>query len=327
MATNTLTGRDNLLGAAQLTHNDDMISVANVLDESNPFVQDAPLQEAISIESHVIARTTALPTASLVKVGNGWDSSIGTYQQAREAMAMIKARYQCPKDVMRLQPKPAAYRAQRERDAVEGMAQGFANTLIGSSTKAAPESFDGLLYRYNTLSTSRTSYVVSNGGSDTGTLTSIWFVQWSPSRVYLIYPRGSTNIGITKEDKGEQFVDGDNSKKLWAYVTEFAWDVGLAVEDTRSVKRLCNIDTTLTDTYTVDEDKIIQILNNFRGNDQVYMYCNETVFTQLDILAKDKTNVRYEPGEPFGRKGNVMTFRGVPVKVCDAIGDTESTVS
>lgn len=325
MPTNTLTSRDNLLVAAQMTHNNETIDVANVLDEINPFVQDAPVQEAIDITSHVVARTTSLPSASFVKVGNGWDVSLGMYSQSRESMAFIKTRYQCPEDVMRLQPSPAKYRSQRERDAVEGMSQGFANALISGNTITTPEKFNGLLIRYNALSTTRTSYVVSNGSAHAANTTSIWFIQWSPSKVYLIYPRGSANVGINKQDKGLVFTTGDDGKNLWAYITEFAWDVGLCVEDTRSVKRLCNIDTVLTDTYTIDEDKIIQILNNFRGNDQIYMYGNETVQTQLDILAKDKGNVQYLPDSPWGK--GILSFRGVPFKVCDAITDTETVVA
>lgn len=325
MATNTLTSRDNLVGAAQMTHNNDTISVANVLDEVNPFVQDAPIQEAIDITSHVFARTTALPSASFVKVGNGWDASLGTYSQSRESMAFIKARYQCPTDVMRLQPSPSKYRSQRERDHIEAMGQTFANQLISGSTITTPERFNGLEFRYGSLSTTRTSYVINNGNTAGSDNTSMWFIQWSPSKVYLIYPRGSTNVGITKADKGEIYTTGDDSKNLWAYVTEFAWDVGFAVEDTRSVKRLCNIDSVITETYTVDEDKIIQILNNFRGNEQIYIYCNEDVYTQLDILAKDKTNVQYLPDSPWGK--NILSFRGCPVKVCDAITSTESILT
>jgi len=332
MPTNTVTSGDNLVAAAQMTHNNETIDVANVLDEINPFVQDAPLQEAIDITSHVIARTTALPSATFIKVGNGWAASQGSYSQSRESIALLRARYQCPEEVMNLQPNPTKYRAQRERDQVEGMSQVFANQFISGSTITTPERFNGLELRYGSVSSSRTSYVVSNGNTTGSDNTSIWFIQWSPSRVYLIYPRGSENIGITKKDEGRQFVDGanasttnPNTQKLWAYVTEFKWDVGFCIEDTRSVKRLCNIDTVHTETHTLDEDKIIQILNNFRGNEQIYMYGNETVQTQLDILAKDKGNVQYLPDSPWGK--GITTFRGVPFKVCDAITDTEDIIS
>jgi len=323
--TNTVTTRDNLLAASQMTHNNETIDVANVLDEVNPFVQDAPMQEAIDITSHVIARTTQLPSAAFIVAGNGIDASLGTYSQAREQMALIRSRYKCAEDIMNLQPNPAKYRGQRERDNVEGMSQVFANQFISGSCATTPERFNGLEIRYGSLSTDRTSYVISNGNTTGSDNTSIWFVQWSPSRVYLIYPRGSKNVGIKKTDRGLIPTTGDNSKELFAYITDFAWDVGLCIEDTRCVKRLCNIDSVHTETYTLDDDKIVQILNNFRGNDQIFMYCNETVKTQLDLLAKDKGNVQYLPDSPWGK--GILTFRGVPVKVCDAITDSESIIT
>jgi len=99
----------------------------------------------------------------------------------------------------------------------------------------------------------------------------------------------------------------------------------LCIEDTRCVKRLANIDSVSTETYTLDEDKIITVRNNFNTPGTVYMYCNETVFTQLDILAKDKTNVHYGPDSPFGKPQ--MFFRDMPVRRCDAITDVEATLS
>ena len=134
-------------------------------------------------------------------------------------------------------------------------------------------------------------------------------------------------------DKGLTYTLGDNAStsaaqrnnQLWAYITEFAWDVGLCVEDTRCVKRLCNIDSVSTETNTLNEDYIIQIRNNFKTNDTIYMYCNETVFTQLQILAKDKTNVHWTENNPFGKPQ--LYFLDMPVRRCDAITNVEGVIS
>jgi hypothetical protein len=55
------------------------------------------------------------------------------------------------------------------------------------------------------------------------------------------------------------------------------------------------------------------------------MYCNETVFTQLQILAKDKTNVHWTENNPFGKPQ--MYFLDMPVRRCDAITNVEETVA
>ena len=336
-----INSRENLLLAARMTHNNEIIDVAEVLNETNDVIADAVVQRANDITSHVVSRRTALPTPTWVKVGNGWNASVGLVQQARETIGQLKARYQCPQDVMRLQPNPAKYRAQQERAYIEAMGQEFANTLVaGSATAEPPEEFDGLKARYNTLATTDSAYVANNGASSGGSssITSIWFIQWRPGGVYLIYPRNAEGGGIKKEDKGLTFTSGDNAvasttatqpnptNQLWAYITEFSWDVGLCIEDTRCVKRLANISTnSSTDSNTLDEDKIIECRNNFKTPGTIYMYCNETVFTQLQILAKDKTNVHWTENNPFGKPQ--MYFLDMPVRRLDAIATTEAVVS
>jgi hypothetical protein len=331
--------RENMLTAARMTQNQEIIDVAEVLNETNDIIQDAVVLRANDITSHVVSRRTALPAPSWVKVGEGWNATSGTIQQAREQIAQLKARYQCPDDVMRLQPNPAKFRMQQERPHIEAMGQEFANTMVaGSTTAGPPEEFDGLLARYNTLSTSKSAYVANNGATaGTGaTLTSIWFIQWRPGGVYLVYPRNATGGGIKKEDKGLVYTLSDsssntpsyepNNKQLWAHITEFSWDIGLAIEDTRAVKRLCNISTnSATDAATLDEDKIIETRYNYRTPGTIYMYVNETIFVQLMILAKDKSNVFWDTNNPFGKPQ--LMFHDMPVRRLDAINTTETIVT
>ena len=212
------------------------------------------------------------------------------------------------------------------------MGQEISNTLMGnvasgalSPLTAPPEEFAGFQYRLNALSTDTSKYVLNNGNTTGSDNTSIYFVQWRQDGVYLVYPRNMDGGGLKKQDKGLQRVNGDNSSALYAYETEFSWNTGLCVEDGRCVKRLANIDSVSGSSHTLDEDKIIQIRNNFKGNDTVYMYCNETVFTQLQILAKDKTNVHWTEQNPFGKPQ--MYFLDMPVRRCDAITNAEGILS
>lgn len=330
-----LNSRENLLLAARMTHNNEIIDVAEVLNETNDVIQDAYVTQANDITSHVVSRRTALPTPSWVKVGDGWNAGVGTLSQARETIGMLKSRYQCPADVMRLQPNKAKYRSQQERPHIEAMGQEFANTLFGnwsagSLTPNPPEEFISLSERYSSLGTTSSAYVADNGDSSAVNDTSIWFVQWGPGKVYMIYPRNSDTVGLRREDKGLVFTAGDNvtttqGNQLWAYVTEFSWDIGLCIEDTRCVKRLANIDSVYGQTYDLDENKIITVRNNFKTPGTVYMYCNETIYTQLQILAKDKTNVYWSENNPFGKP--IMYFIDMPVRRCDAITDVEGSLT
>jgi hypothetical protein len=343
MATETF-DRENLFTAARMTHNQEIIDVAEVLNETNDVIADATIQRANDITSHVISRRTALPTPTWNKVGDGWNAGTATVNQVRETIGMLKSRYQCPEDVMKLQPDKAKFRMQQERPHIEAIGQEFVNTLIGNwsagtLTANAPEEFDSLSTRFSSLSSAadiasgaaNASYVLDNGNGAGSDNTSIWFIQWGPGKVYLITPRNSDGTGIKKEDKGLTFTAGDNvtttqGNQLWAYITEFSWDVGLCVEDMRCVKRLANIDSVIGTTNSLDEDNIIQIRNNFKyTSGTIYMYCNETVFTQLEILAKDKANVHWTENNPFGKPQ--LYFQDMPVRRCDGITNAEAVLT
>ena len=336
MATKTFS-RENLLTAARMSHNQEIIDVAEVLNETNDVISDIHVEQGNDITSHVVSRRTALPTISWVKVGNGWNATTGLVQQARETIGMMKARYLCPADVMSLQPNPAKYRMQQERGYIEAMGQEFTNTLFyggmdptGPTLAPVPEEFDGLTTRYPDLGTTRPLYVANNGDSSASDDTSVWLAQWGPGKAYLVYPRNSGQAGIKKEDKGLVYTAGDNvtttqGNQLWAYITEFSWDVGLCIEDGRAIKRVANISSVSGDTWTLDEDKLIEARNNFNTPGMIYMYCNETIFTQLQILAKDKNNVHWTETNPFGKPQ--LYFLDMPVRRCDAIRNDEASLT
>jgi hypothetical protein len=343
MATKSITDRENLLNVTRMTNNNETLDVAEVLNETNEVIEDAIVQQSTDMTSHVFSRRTALPSVSWVKMGNGWNATTGTLNQVREELGQLKARFLAPQDIMDIQPNPAKYRMQQERGYIESMGQELSNTLFGnfsagslSPTVNPPEEFAGFQYRYNSLSTDDSNYVINNGNTTGSDNTSIWFVQWGAGKTYLISPRNAPG-GLEKVDKGLQLVSGDNSvastsatqnnptNQLWAFITEFGWRVGLAIEDTRTTKRLANIDSVAGSTFTLDVDKIIQIQNNFKSRDMVSMYTNETVFTQLDILAKDKTNVFWSENNPFGRPQ--LFFRNSPIRRTDAISNDEGILT
>ena len=54
------------------------------------------------------------------------------------------------------------------------------------------------------------------------------------------------------------------------------------------------------------------------------IYCNRTVRTYLDLQAMNKTNVLLQLREFNGMV--VTSFRGIPIKTCDALLNTEARV-
>ena len=56
--------------------------------------------------------------------------------------------------------------------------------------------------------------------------------------------------------------------------------------------------------------------------EQKQIYCNRTVATWLDIQAMNKSNMLLKIDEFDGKPRT--TFRGIPIRVCDQILNTEA---
>jgi hypothetical protein len=54
------------------------------------------------------------------------------------------------------------------------------------------------------------------------------------------------------------------------------------------------------------------------------IYCNRIIRTYLDIQAVNKTNVLLRLEEWEGKA--ITTFRGIPIRTCDALLSTEATI-
>jgi len=330
MATNQPRAAASLLGLArQIDPDGNIATIAEVLDEAMPIFVDAPMLRSNGITYHRITRRTALPAPTWTKINSGITPTRGRTQQVDEEIGTLEARCEIDERLLDIAPDPAKFRANENRPFIEGIAQEFGNTFVAGSRTSSPEEFDGLETRYSAIDSTSDYQTVFNNGETTGsTNTSMWFVQWGPNTVHLIYPRNSSTIGITQENMGREpvFESGSTTAKFYAWVTRFILKVGLAVHDVRCIKRVANINASFSDAQSLDDDVIVQAINEFPMQARaVVAYCNRDVQTQLDILAKDKTNVFYTPDGPFGRPQ--MHFRGIPVHRLDAITSTESIIS
>lgn len=116
---------------------------------------------------------------------------------------------------------------------------------------------------------------------------------------------------------GEQYAFDKNGKRFRAMITEFGWDVGVALYDPQRVVRIANIDSMkLSKKNTTGPDLIdlmIQALERLPDEQQgrVAFYMNDNVRSFLARQIVNKDNVMLSMDEVAGRK--CMTFRGVPI--------------
>jgi hypothetical protein len=165
---------------------------------------------------------------------------------------------------------------------------------------------------------------------------------------YGIFPKGS-KAGLTFEDKGDVVPGFDsNSNRFEAYTSFFKWQCGLVVEDWRYNVRICNIDTTTSGLQGSSPPDLFQFMSKavvrlptmskrVSGITETdapdepapgispAFYVNRSIREYLDIQAIRDKNVLLTPKEYAGEP--VVEFRGVPIRVCDALTTTETALT
>jgi hypothetical protein len=323
-ATKTVRSQLTLIELGKRTNNGNLITIAEVMDETNDILKDAPMIEANQATGHLITRRNSLPTGTFRKLNGGVSAEASSTTQLTEPMFMLDALSKVDEKLVKLAPDPISFRNGEDMAFVEGLAQSIADTLIYGNMGTYPERINGIATRYNELSYDN----VYNGGGSGSDLTSIFIIQWDPVwGCHLIYPRGSKSMGVEAIDMGVELVDDSDSNPFRAYRTYFTSNMGLAIHDDRCVARICNIETAVGAAANIfDEDILIRALRNLphQGKGAV-IYANRTILAQMDIRSKDKANVNYGTGDIYGVP--TTTFRGVPVRQVDAILNTETALT
>jgi hypothetical protein len=320
MATLNAYSRMTLAELASRTNNGNVIEIAEILNKSNPIFTDMLFREANSSIGDKISRRLSLPAGTWRRVNQGVAVEASQTQDVIEGIGLLEARSEIDKEIVDLSGDPVNYRRTEDMAFVEGLGQTAATALFYGNVNSDPEQFNGLATRLAALETNR---VFSAGGSGSD-LTSVYVVKWGPQYCYGIYPKGS-NVGLDMEDLGVGDALDGNGLKYRAYMSRFVWHLGLTVKDNRAIKRIANIETAGSSNI-FDEDYLIAALNHLPGGpDNAVIYCNATIATQMDIIAKDKSNVNYTRDDVFGVPTTL--FRGVPVRKCDSILNTESAIS
>lgn len=308
---------------AKRSNNGNLIEIAEVLSITKEMFQDAVWIEANQTASHVGTKRTNLPAGTHRQANQGVASEASSTRQIAEPICRLEAHSKVDEAILDLAADRAKARSQEDLAFVEGLGQTIESNMIYGNIDTTPEEIDGLSVRYDLLSDAN---VLGAGGTGDDT-TSLWVIEWGPTKVHMVYPKGS-QAGLQTEDMGKQLVtDSGGTNQFWAWFTKFVCWYGMFVHDDRCVQRIANIETAGT-TNLLDDDDIIEALNLLPlagGGGSTGIYVNRTLKTQLEILAKDKTNVNYTSDNAFGVP--LTRFRGIPVRLCESIVNTETAIS
>lgn len=307
-------------------------TIAELLTQTNPILEDMVWVEGNLPTGHRTTIRTGLPTPTWRKLYGGVQPTKSTTTQVTDSCGMLEAYAEVDKALADLNGNTAAFRLSEERAHIEGMNQEFASTLIYGNEGSEPEAFTGFAPRFNDQSAANGDNIITDAATpDSTDNSSIWLIVWGPNTVHGIYPKGS-KAGLQMTDKGQvtaENIDGSNGRAE-IYRTHYKWDCGLSVRDWRYVVRI-NFDLenviaagtsgpVLTDLMA----KALRRIPNLNMGRPVF-YASRATLELMDLQALNKANMAFSTIEDA--QGKMITrFRGIPVKQCDAILNTESGI-
>jgi hypothetical protein len=316
----------------RLDPNGKIDAVAEILNQTNPILEDMVWIEGNLPTGHRTTVRTGLPTPTWRKLYGGVQPTKSTTIQITDSTGMLEAYAEVDKALADLNGNTASFRLSEDRAHIEGMNQEMVQTLFYGNEGTEPEAFTGFAPRFNSTTAANAENLIQSAGIEGNDNASIWLIVWGPNTVHGIYPKGS-KAGLSVDDKGQvtiENVDG-NGGRMEAYRTHYRWDAGLTVRDWRYIVRIQYDQEDLTkdaatgpDLADLMVDAIERIPSLSMGRPVFYMNRRAKSFLrrQLASATKNSTLTREEVG---GKK--VEVFDGIPVRTTDALTNTEAAVA
>jgi hypothetical protein len=311
--------------------------VMEILEQSNEVLDDAMFLEANNATTHRTVIRTGLPESYWRTLNRGVPKTKSRTAQVDDRIGILETWSVVDSALADLNGQQADFLLSEERAFLESMNQEVARTVFYGDTATNAAAFLGLSPRYCTLDPSRAenaANIVDAGGTGDN-CTSAWLCVWGDLSLHMIYPKGTAS-GLRREYLGRCPVVDDDANEFMGYKTNYSWSLGLVLRDWRYVVRVANIDTAQLDALVNGGNagasgaaliramiKAHNLIPNIRLGRAAW-YMNRTVKTLLDLMAAEKANVNLTMANFAGE--TVTTFKGVPVRQCDALVDNEPAV-
>lgn len=332
MATINATVATLLDHAKRLDPDGKIAKIAEILSQSNEMLLDCLYKEGNLPTGHRSTLRTALPGVGFRRLNAGTLPTKSRTGQTEDATAILEAWGQTDVKVAALNGNTAEFRASENVAFIEAMGQEMQATMLYGNGGTDPEEFDGLATRYSATSQANGQNIILGGGSGSDN-SSVWLVCWGEN-IHGIYPKGS-QAGLQHVDHGTQVVQnagGVTGALMSAYMDQWTWEGGLHLRDWRYAVRIANIDISNLVAESSDADLVKLLIKAWHripswAGVRAAIYTNRTCAEYLDIQRREavQTGGQLSYKEVDGMMVN--TFRGIPIRTCDQLLETEATVS
>ena len=297
----------------------DPFHIIELMGLTNEMLLDVPAHEANNGVINVTLQRSIKPMGEHRIYNKGVGKAATQTKRVDDRIAMLAEYSDVDASMLEHSGNMKAARMSEAVAIIKGMGLTQAETLIyGDGTK--PEEFDGLMARYNSF----TNKNVINAGGTGNELTSIYLIALGPDLFHLIYPKGSTSVGVKRDDLGLRHIQDADGKEYPVYSDYYTSQYGISVRAPEAVKRICNIPKTISGDDLVD--LIIDTRHRMPQGAATYvMYSNIEMLIKLDKAARDKGNVVYTAADPWGRQ--ITHVRDMRCRRMDVILSTEGQVA
>lgn len=317
-------------------------SVAEVLIQENPMLNDIPYMEMNEGTIHKESIRSALPDVYYRKANQAIPASKTTIEERTFTAAHFESKSQMDEKVASRggADRVAFNRWNQAQGHIQAQAIEHAALTIYGSPSSSNRKVAGFMDIYSTVNTAteETAKQVIDGGGTTGDNSSILLVHWGVNSVFGIYPAG-TQAGLKRTDRsaGGKLVqisaldsNGD-AGTFWGYEEQFEIDHGLVVKDYRQAARICNIDPALLKSGVGAADLIdLMISAHYKihnpQNGMGVWYVNRTIEAFLHKQALTAVGAGAGLNYTNYQGAPVLTFLGKPVRRSDALLNTEDRI-
>lgn len=310
--------------------------VVELLRQANPMLDTMTWLEGNLTTGHQTVQRTGLPPVTWRSFNTGVTPAKSQTTKITDECGMLEAYTMIDKALADLGGNTAAFRLQEERAYIAALSNEMQRVLIYGNSGVIPDSFTGIIPRFNAFSgaVNATNVILGSGASTDNA--SILLVYWGPMTCTGIVPKGS-KAGLTVTDKGvltNQVTGGTTASFSEMYQTHYRWDGGLSLRNWQGVVRVCNIKkgTLVKNAATGDDlaDLMFQALEAVppwvaaMGRPAFYMSRNTLSFLRRQMSAKTMGST-LEVADVGGQK--VEAFHGIPIGRCDSMAANEALVS
>jgi hypothetical protein len=324
MAVKNVVDQMTALEVARRSSNPDAFTIIETMAMINSMLYEMPAIMANDGAVHTSLKRTSYPRGQHRLYNQGVSTKSSQTEPVRDMIAILEAFSDVDERLAAHSGNPNALYQSEATAFLYGMGLDQAEDLIYGNHDNNPAQIYGLARRYPKLS----DHCIDFGGTGNA-LTSIYLVAPGAQSCHLIYPKGSSSVGVNREDLkvGRVQDPNDETKTFMAHTDHFIAEYGIAIPHSDAVIRICNIPGDLDE---AGRKKLIELVLRHqkrltRGIVNNVLFANQDIIYQVERAGREAQYVVHPEQDPWGKP--VSSINGMRLRQQDAILSAEQQVT